>query len=186
MKSVEHLLLPRGEGVRHYRHGYKKAGRYSTEYAIWSNIRARCNNPKNVSYERYGARGIKVCASWAADFLNFLADMGRRPSPSHSIDRIDNDGDYTPENCRWVTAKEQCRNRRSSRFIVYQGTRRTLAGWAEETGVSISTLHARLKANWPVERAMTEPVSARVRKGRGEAHEADIYLDPVRRLGGLK
>ena len=156
--DIEKLLLPRKAGVCHYRHGYKTAGKYSSEYSIWSNIRARCNNPNNPNFERYGARGISVCDRWMVDFLNFLEDMGRRPSLNHSIERVDNDGNYTPDNCKWATRKEQARNRRSSRFITFADKTQTLAAWAEEIGIPMNTLHLRLKYAWTLERAMTQPL----------------------------
>lgn len=176
--TAEGLLLPRAEGVRHYRHGYKTAGKYSSEYSIWANMRGRCNNPNNTSYERYGARGIKVCDRWMADFLNFLEDMGRRPSPSHSIDRIDNNKDYTPDNCKWSTVKEQCRNRRSSRFIEFHGETRTLAEWAERSGVALGTFHARLKSGWSMDRALSESVRGFASKDGGRKHEVTIFKNP--------
>jgi hypothetical protein len=87
------------------------------EWRIWSGMRARCSNPNNKAYKWYGARGIKVCERWCGPdgFMNFIADMGRRPSPNLSIDRIDNDGNYEPGNCRWATAKQQSQNRRVCR-----------------------------------------------------------------------
>lgn len=85
--------------------------RDSPEYMVWSNMKRRCNDPNNAGYVYYGARGIKVCDRWLV-FENFIADMGLRTSPKHSLDRVDNDGNYEPSNCRWATAKEQVANRR--------------------------------------------------------------------------
>jgi len=173
LSTVE--LIPPSERARNYRHGYKTAGKYSPEYSIWMNLRARCNNPKNNRYDSYGARGIKVCDRWMADFVNFLEDMGRRPSKAHSIDRIDNDGNYEPGNCRWATRKEQCRNRRSSRFLEFNGQVKTAAEWAEEVGIEQSTLNLRLKYGWSVERALTQPLRGKASKDGKQMHDATIY-----------
>lgn len=155
---MEVELIPPSAKARNYRHGYKTAGKYSSEYSIWMNLRARCNNPNTTHYDRYGGRGIRVCQRWTDDFMNFLSDMGRRPSRSHSIDRIDNDGDYEPSNCRWATRSEQSRNRRSSRFIEFGGKTQTLADWADEKGMHQKTLHNRLRKGWTIERALTQPL----------------------------
>lgn len=119
------------------------------EYKVWASMKNRCYNPKDRrSWLPYGGRGITICERWRNSFAAFLADMGRRPSPQHQLDRIDNDGPYCPENCRWATRKEQANNRRNNHFITHDGVTLTLTQWAERTGIPYGTLKARLKAGW--------------------------------------
>ena len=137
---------------RNRTHGMKGASEYNSYYSM----KARCGNPNNTEYARYGGRGIKVCDPWLESFENFYADMGDKPGPEYSIDRRDNDGDYTPENCRWATPTEQANNTSRSRFITVRGVTKTLAQWARITGINYSTLYRRLViARWPVEKALT-------------------------------
>lgn len=96
----------------HLKHGLAPHGRKAPEYAIWCTMKARCYNPNQKEHKYYGARGIKVCERWRTSFANFIQDMGRRPDPKLQLDRANNDGDYEPANCRWVTKSEQMKNRR--------------------------------------------------------------------------
>ncbi len=128
--------------------------RDKSEYKIWLHMRYRCNSPSCHAYPTYGGRGIFVVSRWD-DFRTFLEDMGRRPSMEHSLDRIDNDGPYSPENCRWATHKEQQANKRGLRYIEHNGERLVLAEWARRIGIGPTALSARLK-RMPVAQALTQ------------------------------
>lgn len=136
------------------RHGETTCARVSKEYGIWRNMLNRCRNESDLAYRDYGGRGIKVCRRWWK-FENFLSDMGRCP-PLRSLDRLDNDGPYSPQNCAWRTQKQQCRNRRSNRTITYNGETLCVAEWAERLGLEYGTLLFRV-SNWPLEKVMTMP-----------------------------
>lgn len=131
--------------------------RFTPEYQVWLAMRQRCTNPKHASYPNYGGRGVTVCARWD-DFAAFLADVGPRPSPRHSIDRVDNARPYEPGNVRWSTRTEQTRNRRVTLTLTYRGRTQSIAAWAEETGLSYDTLRSRVnRYGWTAERALTTP-----------------------------
>lgn len=126
-------------------------------YCVWEGIKQRCHNPNAHAYEIYGGRGIKVCERWQ-NSRNFIADMSPRP-PGTELDRIDNDGSYSPENCRWATKKENNRNRRDNRMLTFRGETKPLVVWAEELGLTYGALSVRLsRLGWSVERALTTPV----------------------------
>lgn len=136
----------------------KHGGWGSREWNLWHNMNRRCCDPNAMGYENYGGRGIQVCSRWAGKgtgFHNFLEDMGEVPSPQHSLDRIDPDGNYEPGNVKWSTSKEQARNRRNNRVITAFGRTQCLAAWAEEVGLSRSTVSLRLLKGWSPERALT-------------------------------
>lgn len=128
---------------------------------------ARCEAKAGSGYRYYGARGIKICDRWRNSFEAFLADMGPKPSPKHSIDRIDNDGPYTPKNCRWATAQEQANNRQNNHIVIYRGRTITLSNAMRAAGVDVAanrlTVYKRLKRGWPVERAVETPSRSRLR-----------------------
>jgi hypothetical protein len=134
-------------------HGNQRHGKtHSPEYAVWRQMRQRCKNPNRNNHYLYGARGIRVCDRWET-FENFLEDMGQKPLARHSIDRINPDGHYEPGNCRWATASEQARNKRTTRLLTHEGRTQTMVEWATELGITKSTLHWRLSRR-PIERAL--------------------------------
>lgn len=130
----------------------------SPEYRAWQMKRLRCHQPSNAAYSGYGDRGITVCDRWMSSVEAFIEDMGRKPSPLHEIDRIDNDKGYEPDNCRWATRKQNDRNRRSNHHLTVNGETLTIAEWAERTGILHSTITKRLAAGWHAERAVMTPV----------------------------
>lgn len=138
--------------------GFKHGLSTQSEHNVWILMRQRCGNPNNRGYVNYGGRGIVVCERWINSFENFYADMGPRPSPKHSIDRIDNDGPYSPENCRWATRDEQACNKRSNVLIVVDGVEMTMANASAVTGVPAKTIQQRIVRGWDRTRAATEPV----------------------------
>ena len=125
------------------------------EYRIWKQMRRRCNNPRMKDYPRYGGRGIRICRRWDS-FTMFLADMGRRPSGDHSIERKDNNGDYGPENCVWATDAQQRRNKRTSVVLTRprDGKRMNIKDWARAIGVTTDTIHRRLRNGWSLDEAL--------------------------------
>ena len=126
----------------------------TSEYHIWHKMIRRCHNPISKDFPRYGGRGITVCERWR-DFRLFLEDMGLRPASKMQIDRIDNNKGYMPDNCRWVTPKEQANNRRNSLYLTFLGETRTISGWAENIGLPYHLLFSRAKKGWPIEKILS-------------------------------
>jgi hypothetical protein len=147
-------------GIGNYRHG----GRHMPEYGVWRTMISRCHNANYKDFDGYGSRGIVVCQRWRESFAAFREDMGPRPQTppgkkrGFTIERKDNDGDYTPGNCVWASYVEQQNNRRGNRFLEYAGVRLTLAQWGARVGISPKRILARLTAQWSVERTLTTPV----------------------------
>jgi hypothetical protein len=140
------------------RHGYAKSGQHRPEYYIWTSMIQRCTNPNAQEFAVYGGRGIKVCERWRV-FDNFLADMGSRPEGAYesgrakyTLERKNNDGDYTPKNCVWATYTQQARNRQRARMITYRGKTQPLVVWVEELGLDYKAAHRRLDRGWSVSR----------------------------------
>jgi hypothetical protein len=121
----------------------------SKEYQAWASMINRCHNENSPWFKHYGGRGIEVCERWLYTPVWFLQDMGPAPSSRHSLDRIDNDGNYEPANCRWALPKEQGRNRRTNRIISFCGVQATATDWAEALGLTPNTIKQRLKRGMP-------------------------------------
>lgn len=126
------------------KHNTKHGMTRTPEYSAWQAMLSRCNYKNNISYKYYGGRGIKVCDEWAKDFLAFYEHVGPRPTDRHSIDKIDNNGDYEPGNVRWATPKVQNNNKRTNRIIEVNGVKKSLSLWAEHMGLSSETLSRRI------------------------------------------
>ncbi len=140
---------------RRLKHGHTLTLKLRTaEYRAWSHIKSRCYNKNVYNYCDYGGRGIKVCDRWLESFENFLADMGMKPDKRYSIDRIDNNGNYEPSNCRWASPKQQANNKKNNNYITHKGIALTLQLWAEKIGIKPQTLRGRLSNGWSTERAL--------------------------------
>lgn len=138
----------------HITHGMAK----TRTHRCWNQMRQRCTNEKLRVFKHYGGRGIAVCERWDS-FENFLGDLGKCPSSQHSIERRNNDLGYFPANCYWATRKEQANNRRSSRYLTFQGDTLTMQQWVEKLGINQGTLSTRLnRHHWSVEKALSTPV----------------------------
>ena len=134
----------------------RKTGKIAPEYLLWTGMINRCENPNEPAYPRYGGRGIKVHPEWRVSFEAFYRDMGPRPAPRATLDRIDNDGDYAPGNVRWATYQEQARNRRSTKWIEWEGQQIPLAELAEREGISYKKLWKRLSTGVPLDKALSK------------------------------
>lgn len=130
-------------------------------YLVWHSMINRCHNTNTKSYRNYGARGVKVCNRWRSSYRQFVSDIGPRPTPSMTIDRINNDGDYEPGNVRWATRLEQARNSTSVRWLTHDGRKQTIADWTRERGFGKGTISDRLLAGWSVAEAIDTPKGGR-------------------------
>ena len=139
---------------------FKKHGLDRTNiYFVWCHMVQRCYNPKNSRFSSYGGRGITICDEWRHDLGAFNKwALANGYDKTLSIDRIDNNGNYCPENCRWATQKEQANNKRTNKFISFNGKTQTITQWADEKGLKYSVLSNRIRNGWSVERALTTPV----------------------------
>jgi hypothetical protein len=128
-------------------HGHNRVKRRTAEYRAWANMHQRCSNEQVKNFNNYGGRGITVDPHWDS-FENFIADLGPKPTPKHTLERIDNDLGYSKSNCRWATRREQANNTRDNRLLTVDGVSQTLAQWARETNISPSALYRRFTSGW--------------------------------------
>lgn len=142
-------------------HGLSDTGTHKS----WLAMRRRCYDINYVSYPNYGGRGIKVCDRWKDDFEAFYTDMGDRPDGC-SLDRIDVNGNYTPENCKWSTRSEQQTNKQETLHIEWRGQKRSAMEWSKLLGIHVDTLRRRVRRGWDVERAMTAPIQTGANRGK--------------------
>jgi hypothetical protein len=155
---------------RSLRHGHNRCCRPSAEYTAWLAAKKRCFNPRNSSYGHYGRRGISMCSRWARSFEAFLSDMGPKPDPSHSLDRIDPEGNYQPGNCRWASPSVQARNKRNVRWYDFCGEHLILAEVAARLGITRNAARA-------LERRGALP--ARLVVGFTPAETADVWIGSI-------
>lgn len=125
------------------------------EHRTWIAMKSRCYTKSNIGYPYYGGRGIAVCDRWVHNFENFLADMGERPGPEYSLDRINSNDNYSPDNCRWAMREVQDNNRRDNRMLTFNGKTQTIAQWAREQNIAKNTIINRLNWGWPIEDALS-------------------------------
>lgn len=143
---------------RHLQHGHNRSDARTGEYGSWAGAKTRCTNPNHPAFHNYGGRGISMCDRWLNSFELFLQDMGPKPTPQHSIDRINNDGNYEPGNCRWATSVEQGRNNRRTRMVELNGETRCIIEWCEILGTPQHRVRSRLKRGWTEIDALTKVV----------------------------
>ena len=135
-------------------HGDARNGKIAPEYSTWQHMRSRCFVPGDPAYKYYGGRGITVCDAWRHDYLAFLSCVGRKPSPCHTLDRIDNNGNYEPGNVRWATPTMQSRNSRGNRIVEINGESMCITEWSERSGTPRDSIQRRLEAGWSPEKAV--------------------------------
>lgn len=155
--SSTHLLSGHTKSCGHLVVKHRETG--TRLYRIWRGIKTRCGLPEDIHYAAYGGRGISVCKEWEQSYESFRKwALANGYKDDLSLDRINNDGNYCPENCRWATVKQQSRNRRSNVYYELRGTRLTVPEWSERSGVKAKTIRERLRRGWGLEKAIFEPV----------------------------
>lgn len=152
-----------GPQANAYRHGNNMRGKTTPEYRAWCGLKSRCLNANHPKFRIYGGRGIRVCDRWL-DFANFLSDMGNKPTPNHSVERVNRHGNYEPGNCIWATQAIQQRNRSTNHILTFNGISKTMTDFAADYGLKVTTLGNRLDLGWDVEDALTRPLRKRISK----------------------
>lgn len=169
-------MFQKGANNVNYKHGLENHRLHS----VWSDMLGRCRSVTHKAYKDYGARGITVCKEWREDFMSFFMwAMKEGYRKGLSLDRIDNNKGYSPNNCRWVTMKEQSNNRRSNHLLTFNGRTQTMQQWADETGINYWTIRDRLaRCHWSVEKTLTQPVKKRGKSGLSiHCNECDEDLE---------
>lgn len=149
----EKMAATKGPISPAFRHGK----RWTPEYRTWVNIKKRCYNPNARHWKDYGGRGIKMCDEWKNDFMAFYRDMAPRPECA-TIDRIHNDGNYSPENCRWATPKQQGNNHRGNHLLTFNGETHNVTEWAKIRGLTRKAIYLRIHFGWSIERTLNQPL----------------------------
>lgn len=147
-------------GSRQYKRARQSHGMCGTpEYRLWRNVKDRCELPTSTGYPWYGAKGITMCEQWASNVLIFLRDIGPKPGPEYSLDRIDSKGNYEPGNVKWSTKVEQSQNAKSNVNVTINGETFCVYEWCRRLGVSNDTVFARIYSGWSPERALLQPIN---------------------------
>lgn len=167
------------------KHGHMRGGKATPEYRAWISAKTRCSNPRDPGWKDYGGRGIAVCDRWKNSFEAFIADMGPRPSKSHSLERNDVNGNYSPENCCWALAMKQSSNRRSVVIVELYGEKMSLAQATRRYGeVSYETARGRHRKGWNIVDAIMTPVRERCGNHHGTSRELFSTAGAVLALPG--
>ena len=165
------------EADKRFKHGHASKSGRSKEYDCWAAMIKRCEYKRHKDYARYGGRGIAVCDDWRSDFAKFLSDMGHHPGPGWTLDRIDPNGNYAPQNCRWATQHEQANNKRNVRLIEIDGRLMSASQWSTHSGVPFTVVRQRLYSGWPARDAVFMPVAA----GKSHASRARSALTQLKK-----
>lgn len=165
LSGVKHVRQPNGQFAKGSDHLVSHGRSKTRLYGRWLAMRSRCENPNHEAYPDYGGHGISICTRWKR-FENFLADMGE-PKPGMTLERIDNNSGYNPDNCRWANRFEQARNKRGLRIVTANGETHCLGKWAEITGLSVATLSRRVALGWTDSAVINQP-----KRGRSERDAA--------------